>query len=65
MTYQEAADLAGALAPKVTIPAHFDMFPGNMEDPELFVDYMQVKYPHLHTVVPAYGQRMILDAGSP
>ena len=55
MTYQEAADLAGALAPRLTVPAHFDMFAGNREDPALFVDYLAVKYPRLRTLVPDYG----------
>ena len=45
MTYQEAADLAGAIAPRLTIPAHYDMFAGNQEDPLPFLEYMKVKYP--------------------
>jgi len=60
MTYQEAADLAGAIAPRLTIPAHFDMFAGNRENPKLFVDYMRVKYPHLKTMVCKYGRRLII-----
>ncbi len=55
MTYQEAADLAGALEPALTVPAHFEMFAGNTENPALFADYMAVKYPRLRTVVPEHG----------
>jgi L-ascorbate metabolism protein UlaG (beta-lactamase superfamily) len=55
MTFQEAADLAGAIRPGVTLCAHFDMFMGNMEDPRKFADYMRVKYPDLTTVIPEYG----------
>lgn len=55
MTYQEAADLAGALAPGLTVPAHFDMFAGNRADPGEFLDYMRVKYPHLKTLRPRYA----------
>lgn len=62
MTYQEAADLAGALAPRLTIPAHFDMFPGNRCFPKLFTDYMRVKYPRLKSVVCRYGQRLTFIA---
>jgi len=62
MTYQEAADLAGALAPRLTIPAHFDMFAGNRCSPKLFTDYMRVKYPHLKTVACKYGQRLIINS---
>ena len=47
MTYQEAADLAGALEPGLVVPSHYDMFAMNAEDPGLFADYMRVKYPHL------------------
>ena len=62
MTYQEAADLAGALAPGVTIPAHFDMFDGNREDPKLFAAYMRVKYPGLSVQIPQYGRRLVVRA---
>jgi len=60
MTYQEAADLAGAVKPQLTIPAHFDMFAGNCEDPKLFTDYMRIKYPHLKTIVCEYGRRLVM-----
>ena len=63
MTFQEAADLAGALRPGLTLPTHFDMFLGNMEDPRKFTDYMRVKYPHLATRIPAYG--IALPVGIP
>ena len=55
MTYQEAADLAGALQPKLTIPAHYDMFAMNSLNPKLFFDYMKVKYPHLKCAKPRLG----------
>ena len=58
MTYQEAADLAGALQPRLTIPAHYDMFSENREDPNLFVNYMRVKYPHLQVQMCEYGARI-------
>lgn len=45
MTYQEAADLVGGLDVSLTVPAHYDMFAFNAEDPLRFVDYMHVKYP--------------------
>ena len=59
MTYQEAADLAGALQPRLTIPTHYDMFAANAEDPSLFADYMKVKYPHLKTHLCAHGRRVV------
>lgn len=59
MTYQEAADLAGAVRPGLTVPGHFEMFPRNSEDPELFAAYMAVKYPKLKTIIPAHGKRML------
>ena len=58
MTYQEAADLAGALTPGITIPAHFEMFEGNTVDPQLFADYMTVKYPDLPIEIPIHGKRI-------
>ncbi len=59
MTYQEAADLAGAIGPRLTVPGHFDMFDGNTEDPELFRAYMEVKYPDLEVLIPQHGERVI------
>ena len=56
MTYQEAADLAGALRPGLTVPAHFEMFASNSENPQLFADYMRVKYPALATRIPQHGE---------
>ncbi|MGD0092496.1 MAG: MBL fold metallo-hydrolase [Planctomycetota bacterium] len=60
MTYQEAADLAGALQPRLTIPAHYDMFPNNLGDPAAFSDYMHVKYPKLKVHVCGHGRRFVL-----
>ena len=56
MTYQEAVDLAGALKPALVVPAHFDMFAMNLADPQLFRDYLEVKYPGLKTQIPVPGQ---------
>ena len=46
MTYQEAADLLGGLDVGLSVPAHYDMFTFNAEDPSLFADYMRVKHPN-------------------
>lgn len=45
MTYQEAVDLLGGLDVRLSVPTHYDMFDFNAEDPTLFADYMDVKYP--------------------
>jgi L-ascorbate metabolism protein UlaG (beta-lactamase superfamily) len=60
MTYQEAADLAGAIRPGLTVPGHFEMFAANSEDPQLFMDYMRVKYPKLSVHLPRHGERTIV-----
>ncbi len=44
MTYQEAADFAGEVEPKLVIPGHWDMFADNSADPKEFADYIEVKY---------------------
>jgi L-ascorbate 6-phosphate lactonase len=62
LTFQEAVDLAGAIRPGLTIPAHFDMFASNSEDPKRFVDYLHVKYPDLGTLVPQHGERVLVGA---
>ncbi|MBN2450739.1 MAG: MBL fold metallo-hydrolase [Lentisphaeria bacterium] len=59
MTFQEAADLAGAIRPGLVVPTHFDMFLGNMEDPRRFADYVRVKYgDSLRSLIPEYGERI-------
>lgn len=42
----------------------YDMFEGNTEDPNLFVDYLTVKYPALKTHVCDYGRRVVAEAAS-
>ena len=44
MTFQEAADLAGELCPRLVIPGHWDMFADNPGDPDAFADYLDAKY---------------------
>ena len=60
MTYQEAADLAGSLAPGAVIPAHYDMFAMNSADVRQFARYMQVKYPGQAVIVPDHGRRVLV-----
>lgn len=58
-TFQEAVDLCGALQPKLCVPMHYDMFPGNQEQVERFTDYLDVKYPGLAWWVGSPGQRVM------
>lgn len=60
MTFQEAVDLAGALKPRLAVPAHYDMFAGNSEDPQKFVDYLKVKYPSVKSLVCRRGERVVV-----
>ncbi|HEX4125880.1 MAG TPA: MBL fold metallo-hydrolase [Tepidisphaeraceae bacterium] len=63
MTYQEAVDLAGSQQFGMTVPAHFEMFAMNSENPQRFIDYMQVKYPKLKGRIPVHGERTVVNAG--
>ncbi len=58
-TFQEAADLCGALQPKLAVPMHYDMFPGNQERVENFTDYYDAKYPGLPVWVGRVGERVV------
>jgi len=58
-TFQEAVDICGALRPKLCVPMHYDMFPGNQERVELFTDYLDVKYPGLPCWVGNPGERVV------
>lgn len=61
MTYEEAADLAGALNPGLTVPAHFGMFSANTEDPQRFVDYMRMKYSALRLCLCKPGKQYMIS----
>jgi L-ascorbate metabolism protein UlaG (beta-lactamase superfamily) len=60
MTYQEAADLAGLLSPRVTLPGHYDMFENNSLDPKLFIDYMHAKHPDEDVRLCEHGKRLTI-----
>jgi L-ascorbate 6-phosphate lactonase len=60
MTYQEAADLAGGLAARLTVPMHYDMFAGNSADPAPFAEYVRVKYPGRAVWIGPHAERVAL-----
>ncbi|MCR5120004.1 MAG: MBL fold metallo-hydrolase [Lachnospiraceae bacterium] len=61
MTYQEAADLAGELMPKIVIPGHWDMFADNSGDPQAFADYMDAKYPgKINCIIPEVMKKIVI-----
>jgi len=45
MSFAEAVDLAGMVAPGLVVPGHYEMFTYNSEDPNKFMDYLAAKYP--------------------
>ena len=60
MSFAEAVDLAGVVAPGLAVPGHFEMFTKNSEDPKKFTDYMEAKYPGQKTWVGEHGVRVEL-----
>lgn len=61
MTYQEAADLTGAIKPRLVVPGHYDMFDFNGEDPKLFTDYLEAKYPGMKYWVGNHGDMVLIS----
>lgn len=61
MTYQEAVDLAGELAPKIAVPGHYDAVAGNTEDPFLFADFIRAKYPEQKYWIGTPGERYVIE----
>jgi L-ascorbate 6-phosphate lactonase len=54
LTFQEAVEIAGDLNAGLVVPAHYDMFIGNQEDPDKFIQFLNAKYPAVpHWVGPA------------
>ncbi len=63
MTYQEAADLAGEVGPRIVIPGHWDMFAENSEDPQAFADYLQAKYhDRIRCVIPKVMEAITIES---
>jgi L-ascorbate metabolism protein UlaG (beta-lactamase superfamily) len=62
MTWQEAADLAGALAPQAVIPAHYEMFSGNCAPVDEFCAYIKIKYPNQKVIIPRHNNLVTLVA---
>jgi L-ascorbate metabolism protein UlaG (beta-lactamase superfamily) len=58
MTYQEAVDLVGVMKPKLAVPGHYEMFKTNSEDPQLFAEYIEAKYPGVKYWIGQHGQRV-------
>lgn len=63
MTYQEAVDLCGMLRPGLSVPGHYEMFAANSEDPLLFSDYLDAKYPGLPCWIGPHGTAVRVKAG--
>lgn len=58
MTYQEAVDIAGTIKPGLVVPGHYEMFTLNSENPQLFADYADVKYPGLKYWIGEHGEKV-------
>lgn len=61
ITYQEAVDLAGSINPKLVVPGHYEMFSQNSENPLLFADYIDVKYPEVKYWIGKHGEMVKLS----
>ncbi len=59
MTYQEAVDLAGTLTPNLVVPAHYEMFNSNRENPTFFADYIHAKYPKIPYWIGKHGEMVL------
>ncbi len=64
MTFQESVELAGDLNASLVVPAHYDMFIGNQEDPDKFIDFLKAKYPAVPCWVGAAGTKVMFGPGS-
>ena len=60
MSFAEAVDLAGMVAPKLVVPGHYEMFSTNSEDPMKFMQYLEVKYPNQKAWIGNHGKRVVI-----
>lgn len=63
MTFQEAVDLTGAIRPRSAVPAHYEMHAINLENPQKFEHYLQVKYPGIPCWIGQYGEQVMVRGG--
>ena len=62
MSRWEAAELAGLIKPKVAIPCHYDMFPDNAADPQLFRAALRFKDPDVRCQQLEYMKPFVFKA---
>jgi L-ascorbate metabolism protein UlaG (beta-lactamase superfamily) len=58
LRHDEAVDLALVLKPRLIIPMHYGMDPGNTVDPEIFVNEIERRAPEQSYVIPKVGERI-------
>jgi L-ascorbate metabolism protein UlaG (beta-lactamase superfamily) len=61
MTFQEAADLAGLIGPRLVVPGHYEMFDNNLGDPIAFAEYMEAKYPAIGFWIGGHGEKVLVE----
>ena len=64
LTFQEAVELAGELTTGLAVPAHYDMFLGNQEDPSRFERFLKAKYPNVPCWIGKAGQKVEFGRGA-
>ena len=64
LTFQEAAELAGEFKPGLAVPAHYDMFLGNQEDPARFARFLEAKYPGVPHWIGKAGAKVGFGRGA-
>jgi L-ascorbate metabolism protein UlaG (beta-lactamase superfamily) len=63
MSALEAVKLSRAIGADLTVPTHYDMMPGNSENPGLFVEYMYSLCPEKRFHVFALGEKFTYEKG--
>ena len=60
LNFRDAADLAVRAGARMVIPMHYDMFPGNYENPGYFADYIYYHHPKQALHIMTLTERLIL-----
>ena len=64
LRHDEAVDLAMVLEPKLIVPMHYGMDPGNTVDPQIFADEISNRHPTQSYVIPEVGGQILIDRKS-
>jgi len=61
LSFWEAAKVAQAVKPKAAVPCHYDMFPDNSVNPQMFQAALKLNCPDVRYTQPRHGEPLVFS----